>query len=391
LPKDIHPAVGRSEQNSTRGIFFIVGFASAGWAALVPFAKARAGINEAALGLLLLCLGVGSIVPMPLAGVLAAQFGCRRVLLLAGVLLCLTLPLLGVISDPLVLAAALFAFGAGLGSADVTMNIQAIIVERESGRSMMSGFHGLFSLGGIVGAACMTALLGTGVSPFAATLCVVAGILAALIAIGSNLLPYGGRSQGPIFALPHGVVLFIGSLCFIVFLTEGAMLDWAAVFLTSVRGMKPAHGGLGYAAFSLTMTIGRLTGDRIVPLCGGTTVVTLGGLCAAAGFALATLVPVWQAALVGYALIGVGCSNIVPVFYTSAGRQTAVPEHVAVAAITTLGYAGIFAGPAAIGFVAHVASLSAAFLIVAVLLIGVAASGPILRDYFWWVARTARE
>jgi MFS family permease len=127
------------------------------------------------------------------------------------------------------------------------------------------------------------------------------------------------------------------------------------------------------------MTVGRLAGDRIVRRCGGSNIVVFGGLCAAAGFALATLVPLWQIALFGYALIGVGCSNLVPVLYTCAGRQARVPEHVAVAAITTLGYAGILAGPAAIGFMAHASSLSAAFLLVAILLLGVASSGRLLK------------
>lgn len=375
----IRPAAGRPEQISTRIVFFVAGFATAAWAPLVPFAKARAELDERTLGLLLLCLGVGSVMAMPLAGATAARFGCRRVILVSTALLCLTLPLLTVIARPILLAAALLAFGAGLGATDVTMNIQAIIVERASGRSMMSGFHGLFSLGGIVGAACMTALLAAGASPLAATLCVVAAIIAAVSAAVAHLLPYGSQTEGPIFALPHGVVLFIGCICFVAFLAEGAMLDWSAVFLTSVRGMEATYGGLGYAAFALIMTIGRLTGDRIVRRYGGPNVITVGGLCAAAGFALSTLVPAWQIAMLGYALIGVGCSNIVPVLYSSVGRQTVMPEHVAVPAITTLGYAGILAGPAAIGFVAHAASLSMAFLILAILQVGVAASGRLLR------------
>ena len=374
----MHPGIGRPEQMSTRGMFFIIGFCTAAWAALVPFAKARAAIDDGTLGLLLLCFGTGSIVSMPLAGALTARVGCRCVLVVSGGLLCLTLPLLAVLSRPLSLAAALFTFGSGIGTGDVAMNIQAIIVERESGRSMMSGFHGLFSLGGMAGAACMTALLGAGISPLATTLWVVGGTIGVLTAIAAHLLPYGSRRSARIFARPHGVVLFIGSLCFIVFLAEGAMLDWAAVFLTSVRGMEPAYGGLGYAAFSLTMTTGRLIGDRIVRRFGGANVVVFGGLCAAAGFALAILVPAWQPALLGYALIGAGCSNIVPVLFTSVGRQAAVAEHVAVPAITTLGYAGVLVGPAAIGFVAHMASLSTGYLIVALLLVGVAASGRLL-------------
>jgi predicted MFS family arabinose efflux permease len=374
------PPAGRPEQISTRIVFFILGFGMASWAPLVPFAKARAGLDEGALGLLLLCLGVGSIVTMPLAGTLAARYGCRRVIIVATLLICLALPLLAAVASPVLLGVSLFVFGIGLGSIDVSMNIQAIIVERASGQAMMSGFHGFFSIGGIVGAAFVTALLATGASPLAATLSAVAVILIALVAAGPRLLPYGSQREGPMFVLPRGVVLFLGALCFISFLAEGAILDWSAVFLTSVRGMETAYAGLGYAVFSLAMTIGRIAGDRIVQRWGGNNVITFGGLCAAAGFALATLAPSWQLALAGFAAVGAGASNIVPVLYTSIGRQTAWPEYMAVPAMTTLGYAGILVGPAAIGFVAHVASLSTAFLILAISQVCVAASGRVSRE-----------
>jgi predicted MFS family arabinose efflux permease len=367
-------AGGRPERISTRIVFFIAGFGVAAWAPLVPFAKERAGIGEATLGLLLLCLGAGSIVTMPIAGALAARFGCRGVIIVSTVVFCLALPPLAILSSPILLAAVLLVFGAALGSIDVAMNIQAVIVERAGGRSLMSGFHGLYSLGGIAGAACMTAVLGVGGSPFVAALCVVAGIVVALVLAAAHLLPYGSQSDGPSFVFPRGVVLFIGTLCFVAFLSEGAVLDWSAVFLTSARGIGPAYAGLGYAAFSLSMTVCRLTGDHIVQRFGGITVIVFGGFCAAVGFAVATLVPLWQVALAGYGLIGVGCANIVPVLYSTAGRQTVLPEHSAVSAITTLGYAGILAGPAAIGFVAQVSGLSTALLILALLQIGVAAS-----------------
>ncbi len=367
--------VRRREQNSTRIVFFVAGFSTAAWAPLVPFAKARAGIDVGTLGLLLLCLGLGSIAAMSPAGALAARFGCRRVITAWAVPLCLTLPVLASASNPGLLAAALFFFGAAIGSIDVTMNIQAIIVERISGRSMMSGFHGMFSLGGIAGPACVAAVLAAGGSPLAATVCVVTIVIMALAVAAPHLLPYGSKSDGPMFALPHGIVLFIGILCFIAFLAEGAMIDWSAVFLTSVRGMRAAYAGLGYATFSLAMTVGRLTGDRIVRRFGGGNVIVLGGLCATTGFAMATVVPFWETTLVAYALVGIGCSNIVPILFTSVGRQKAMPEHVAVPAITTLGYAGILIGPAAIGFVAHVANLSAAFLMLTILQFSVALCG----------------
>lgn len=376
-PKPCIP--GRLEQMSTRIAFFIAGFGVAAWAPLVPYAKARAGLDEATLGLLLLCLGVGSILAMPIAGVLASRFGCRRVLSVGTLLICLALPLLAIASSVPLLITALFIFGAGLGAVDSTVNLQAVIVERASGRNMMSGFHGLFSVGALAGAAGVSALLALGMSPLWAMCVVVALIVLALVNAAPHLLPYASKSAGPAFAVPHGVVLFIGALCFIVFLAEGAMLDWSAVFLTTEKQIGEAYAGLGYAAFALTMTAGRLMGDTVVSRLGARRVIVLGGLFAAAGLALATFGPNWEVALIGYALVGVGCSNIVPVLYTAVGKQTVMPESIAVPAITTLGYAGILAGPAAIGFVAHASSLSIAFLLICVLLIGVAISGRILR------------
>src|SRR6202047_4467168 len=210
----------RQEQLSTRIVFFIAGVGTSAWAPLVPFAKIRANIDDGLLGLLLLCLGVGSIVAMPLAGALAARLGCRLVIALSTGLICLTLPLLASVSALPQWVASLLILGAGVGSLDVSMNIQAVIVERASGQTMMSGFHGLFSLGGIAGAAGITFLLGAGASPFIAVCCVIAGIAVALGLSVSRLLPYGSKSEGPAFAIPHGIVLFIGVLCFIVFLTE---------------------------------------------------------------------------------------------------------------------------------------------------------------------------
>ena len=379
IPTPAPVVPGRLEQMSTRIAFFIAGFGIAAWAPLVPFAKARANLNEGTLGLLLLCLGMGSIIAMPVAGVLASRYGCRRVLTAGTLMICLALPMLATVSSIPLLIAGLFLFGAGLGTVDSTVNLQAVIVERASGKTMMSGFHGLFSLGGIVGAAGVAGLLGLGLSPLQATLLVVVIMVVALLKAAPHLLPYGSESSGPAFAVPHGVVFFIGCLCFIVFLAEGAVLDWSAVFLSAERGLDEAYAGLGYAAFALTMTAGRLTGDAIVRRLGATRVIVIGGTLACGGLLLATLLPAWETALLGYALVGAGCSNIVPVLYTAVGKQKVMPEHIAVPAITTLGYAGILAGPAMIGFIAHGSSLNIAFVLVAVLLAAVAISGKILR------------
>ena len=374
------PLPGKGEQFSTRVAFFITGFAMSSWAPLVPLAKQRVGLDDGTLGLVLLCLGGGSIMAMPLAGYLTARLGCRRVISVAGLLVCLVLPLLASVSSLPALVAAVLVFGAAMGLLDCAINIQAIIVEKASDRAMMSGFHGLFSLGGIIGAAGVTGLLSAGLTPLIATLAVVAVLLVALYRAAPHLLPFGSESDGPLFAVPHGIVLFLSVLCFIVFLTEGAMLDWSAVFLVSERQMDASYAGLGYAAFAATMTVGRLTGDAIVNRLGGARVTIIGGTCAAAGIAISLWVPAWPAALLGYALVGAGCSNIVPVLYTAVGRQTSMPQSAAIPAMTSLGYAGILMGPAAIGLISHLSSLSLAIGVLIPLLLVVACSGRYLRQ-----------
>jgi len=378
-PAHRKPAAGRAEQHSTRLLFLLAGFSAAAWASLVPVAKAATGVNEGELGLVLLCLGIGSLLAMPVSGVVSTRHGCRKVLMVCGVALCACLPLLASVQNVFTLAAALFFFGAMIGTFDCVMNIQAVIVERDSKRPLMSGFHGFYSLGGLLGAATTSAIMDLGVSPFATVSAIaLAGVLL-LMGIRRHVLPYGNPAEGPPFALPRGEVLFLGMLCMTVFLVEGSMMDWSAVMLTENHGMPVAQAGYGFAAFSLTMTFGRLTGDRIVARVGRRSVVTVGGLLAMGGILLATLVPFWQAALLGYAMVGLGCSNIVPVLFTAVGRQTSMPQSVAVPAMSTLGYAGVLAGPAAIGFIAHHSSLPMAFLLVAALMLFVAISGRFLK------------
>lgn len=362
-------APGVRERIATRIAFFIGGFAVSAWAPLIPFAKRRLALDDAQLGLMLLCLGVGSVMMMPLAGGLAARFGCRRAILAAGVVIVLCMPALMLAPSIPVLAVALAVFGASVGVLDVVMNVQAVIVERASGRAMMSGFHGMYSVGGIAGAGGVAAALALGATPLVAIAC-TAVLAALLLAMArSGLLAQGGEGDQPAFVLPRGRVLLVGAVCFAMFLSEGAVLDWSAVFLSTVRHADPATAGFGYVAFAVTMTLGRLTGDRIVQALGAFRVVVCGALVAAAGFTLAILSTSSMAGLAGFALVGAGAANVVPVMFSAAGRQRDMPTHLAVAAVTTMGYAGVLLGPAALGFVAKATSLPMAFgLLVALLL-----------------------
>ncbi|KAF6638148.1 MFS transporter [Pantoea sp. EKM10T] len=355
---------------ATRIIFFIAGFITATWAVIVPFARGNTGVNEAQLGTLLLCLGVGALIAMPVTGWLTSRFGCRRVILVAVALVIISTPWLSVLSNPLLLALALLVFGVGIGVTDCAMNIQAILVEKQAEKPVMSGFHGMYSVGGIAGAGFMTLLLAMSFSVLTGCLLAVAAVIIMTLVSAPGLLTYANPAEGPVFAVPRGSVLIIGIICFAVFLTEGTVLDWSAVYLTDIRAIPASLGGLGYTCFAIAMTVARLTGDRIISSLGRLPVVLGGALIAAAGMAMVTFIASWPLALLGYTLVGAGCANIVPVMFSAAGRQTVMPQAVAVPAITTLGYLGVLSGPAVIGYVAHYTHLAFSFsLIMALMLI----------------------
>ena len=343
---------------------------------MVPFAKARLALDDAELGVVLLCMGVGSTISMPLAGWVSHRHGSRIVLPIAATLVCAVLPLLAIAPSTAALAAALAVFGAGLGVMDVAMNAHAVEVERLHGSPLMSGFHALYSVGGLAGSAGMSALLVTGL-PLVGCATAIAVLLLAIVATqGRHLL--AANADRKAFALPSAAAVSIGLLCMVLFLAEGAMLDWSAVLLRSARGVALSNTGLGYAAFSIAMFAGRLLGDRLTAALGPVRIVRHGSLIAAAGLMLAAALPWATSSLIGFVLIGIGASNIVPVLFSAAGRLPGVAPGVAIATVTTFGYTGMLTGPALIGLVARVVSLPVALGGVAVLLVAVAASASIV-------------
>lgn len=356
---------------STRLAFLVAGFGVACWAPLVPFARQRLGVDEGVLGLLLLCLGVGSILAMLAAGAWSARHGTRQVILAGGWGLALLLPALAVAPTPMALGAALLLFGGSLGALDVAMNAQAVEVERDAGRPLMSGFHALYSVGGLLGAAWMTRLLSWHVSPLASCALGSALMAGALVLARSGLLRGGARASGPSFVRPRGVVAVLAALAAITFLAEGALLDWSALLLTDLGRLPATRAGLGYLVFSLAMTAGRFGGDAVTARLGDATTMAAGASLAIAGFVVLLLSPDAAVALAGFGLVGLGASNVVPVLFRRAGAQRAMPPGLAIAAISTTGYAGILLGPAAIGLVARHAGLPAAFWGLALLLLAV--------------------
>lgn len=367
-----------SARLATRLSFFVAGFGLACWAPLVPFVRSSLQLDEATLGLLLLCMGIGSVAAMSLTGALSARFGSKPIIVLSGLALTVLLPFLSIANTVTQLAITLLGFGAALGSLDVAMNLHAVEVERNAGRSMMSGFHALFSVGGFAGAAMMTALFSLQISALASTLIAATLMGLAMIVTAPRLAATGEGSKGPLFALPRGIVLVLAILAGIMFLVEGAILDWGALIITDAGLVETAHGGIGYILFSVSMLAGRFSGDYITTHVGDRAVLFWGGVIAIVGLVVVLTAQVPAAAMLGFVLVGAGASNIVPVLFRRAGSQRDMPPELAIAAISTVGYAGVLLGPAGIGFLAHHLGLAWSFAFLAFLMASVPVSARVI-------------
>ncbi|MDB5261265.1 MAG: transporter [Adhaeribacter sp.] len=373
-------------KKATQSIFLVCGLGISSWAIMVPFAKDRLELNDSGLGLLLLLLGAGALTMMPVTGILIYKFGSRIVMLMASLLISFTLPLLLIMNSVLAMGFLLFLFGSAIGTVDVAMNAHGVQVQNLYGKPIMSSLHGLFSVGGLAGSLGLGLLIKLGLPPVIAATSISLILLLIVSTQYRFLLPskyekeVSKRFDSPT-STPAGnkpdkkqswlnrSVLYLGLLCFALFLAEGAMLDWSAVFLKEDRGVDVALAGMGYAAFSVAMAIMRLLGDRLVMRLDSKKVVVYGCLIAAAGLSLAILTPWLITSLLGFVLLGIGAANTVPVFFSEGGSLKNIPASVAIPAISTFGYAGQLAGPALLGFISHHTSLPIAFGFISFLLL----------------------
>jgi MFS family permease len=360
-------------------IFGINGFALSSWFPHIPAVQRKLDLSEGTLGLALLGTAVGALAATSASGWVIARVGSRRATRASVLALCAALPLPGLAPDLPFLVLALVLLGASNGVLDVAMNTQAVAVEQRYRRPIMSTFHGVFSLGGLASSALAVAIMAGGVGTVAHL--VTAGIVlgAAAIVASRWLLPDEGApsgSHGPVFARPSGPLIALGVVAFCVLLGEGAMADWSAVYLRNSLDTGAGYAAAGYAVFSATMTLGRLTGDRLTAQLGPATLVRVGGSVVAIGLGLALVLGRPAAALLGFACVGAGLSFIFPIVLSAAGRVRGLASGSALAAVTAVGYTGFLAGPPLIGFAAQVTSLRVALGIVAVLGVTIAFLAP---------------
>jgi MFS family permease len=358
---------------ATTGLFLANGFGIGTWAASIAPIKAALKLSDAELGIALLAFAVGAISTMTVTGHLAARFGSARIAFLSSLAFAAALPLPALAPNLVTLILAILALGAGNGAMDVAMNGHGTLVERAWERPIMSSLHAAFSLGCLLGSAGGGFLLGRDLGAIASL--GSAGCLALLLTLGGavslHMIVSAPAEEAPGFVLPNRAILQIGLLAFLCMFTEGAIADWSAVYLVTAAGATTAIAAMGFSGFAFAMTIGRLTGDRIVHRLGKPRVLRLGSGIAALGLALTLLVPRVEIAVVGFALAGIGIANIVPVLFSAAGRRMGDHPGIGVAMAATCGYSGFLTSPPLIGFAANSFGLRIALILLVIAILTV--------------------
>lgn len=360
-------------------MFFLNGVLFGAWASRVPAFVERFALNPGALGRLLLCLALGAILSFPLAGWLSDRIGAARSTRLIAVGYALALPLIALAPNTGWLALALLLFGAGHGAMDVAMNGWAAEVERLVKKPVMSAFHAMWSFGAGIGALTGGGAVALGLAPtghFA-----LVALLFGAATLGLAMIPWTSRRSagGPGFALPSRSLLLVGVVAFCSSLGEGAMADWSAVLLIEIARTDEARAALGYGVYSAAMFAARLGAGLVIARLGAVPTARIAGLFAFTGLVLALAGQSLVTGLLGFALLGLGYSVVIPLAFTRAANDRVTPQGRAIAGVATLGYGGMVLGPALIGGIGQIWSLPAAFWMIAVLALGISALAGSLR------------
>lgn len=351
---------------ATRANFFYSGFLFATWGVHVPTVREHYGLGEQALAMAMLASGVGALAGLTQAGRVIGLVGAKPVTLASGLVVALCVAaLLWTTSYP-VLIATMVLFGIASGLLDVAINAEATELEHVADRKLMSGFHGMFSLGGMAGAAAGSALLAAGVAPSAHLLSVA--VLGALVLAAATalMLPFkpSADAEAAGFELPRAGLLLLGVLAALGLIAEGAMYDWSVLYMHRELGSPQQHVALAYASFSAAMAAARFGGDWVRERTAPAKLMRWSAALSAAAMAATLLVGEPWFALIGFALVGVGLGNVVPVLFSAAARAPGTTPAHGIAAVSSVGYLGFMAGPPLIGVVAQHSSLALALSVV---------------------------
>lgn len=346
---------------ATFTLFLLHGLIVATWVSRIPAIQIALKISNGILGSTLLCSALGALVTIPFTGALINRYGSKRVTSLSAGAFCVALVLPALAWNAIALGAALFVLGGAASAMDVSMNAQGVEVEKKLGKPTMSRFHGMFSLGAMIGAGIGGFVAARGVAPLphfagSAAVNLLATVLVSPLMLGTHEAVVTGEHRLPLNKIPR-VLLALSAIGFCILLSEGAMADWTAVYLKQALNAGPGTAAAGYSVFSAAMAVFRFLGDWITSKLGPLAAVRSGSIVGACGliWALCMNSPGWT--MPGFALVGAGFSVIIPLVFGSGGRVENVSPGVGIATVTGIGYIGFIVGPPTIGFVSQLVTL----------------------------------
>jgi len=370
----------RAARRSVSVVFFVNGLVFGSWATRIPALKERLALGDGALGVALGLIAIGALAAMPVSGWMSARGGSRRTTTVSLVAFCVGVPLVAAAPAYGALLVGMLLLGAAGGALDVAMNAHGVAVEHRHPGPILSSFHAAFSVGGLAGGLTGAGAAAAEVDARVHLLVASALALAAGLWACRQLLPAeaddAGEDAGPLLALPPRALWAVGAVGFCALVAEGAAGDWSAVYVRESLGAAAGVASLAFAAFSLTMTAGRLLGDRLTTAWGPVALIRRGGLVSAAGLGAALLIGHPAAAMVGFACLGVGLATMVPVVFRAAAALPGLTPGVGIAAVSTMGYAGFLLGPPVIGGISELTTLPVALGVLVALALLMAALAP---------------
>lgn len=345
--------------------FFFYGFIFATWASRIPAIQQRLNLSDAELGLVLLGMPMGSFIALPFSGFVTSKYGSRLVLIISSISYCILLACIGFLGDTFLLAFCLFLFGAAGNIVNIAVNTQAIALETLYKRTIISSFHGMWSVAGLVAASIANVFIAKGL--VVSNHFFMAGVVALIVFV--VCFPFLLREEPkqytrrPFFTKPGKELLALGIIAFCSLICQGAMFDWSGIYFKKVVTNNPAFIGFGYTAFMISMTSVRFITDWLNNRIGFRKIILLCGIFITAGLILALVFPFLLTATVGMFLVGIGVSPTVPLVFSAAGKFKHMPTPVAIAAVSSIGMIGLLIGPPVVGFIAGLTSLKISFLI----------------------------
>ncbi len=350
-------------------LFFFMGICFASWAARIPDIQSKFQLSEGQLGTLLLCLPIGSMVGLPIAGWSVHHYGSRIVILICSFAYALTLPLIGLAPNLWVIVPVLMIFGMLGNIMNISLNTQALGFEDQLGKSILASFHGVWSMAGFTGAGLGAGMILLQFSP-AAHYGVVALLSLVIILISQKYVLNDKRKEdgsgGLVLKKPDPLLLRVGVISFLGMMAEGCMFDWSGVYFKKIVEAEPELVSLGYVCFMGAMAFGRFVTDKAINRYGKIPVLQISGILIFLGLLLAVLFPSLYTAALGFLLVGFGVASIVPVSYGIAGRSKLYSPSVALAMVSTLSFFGFLVGPPLIGFIAEAFNLQVSFALIAI-------------------------